>query len=218
MEDGRRAMLASRAATVPAVVDEFSDRFRHTRVRRVLLAAGAAIFVAWWAWPVLTDRDDLVLAAGDPVLAASERAIATHVRDRGQRFLAAPSTVVSCDHAAVRAEVDRLDARRVVLAATVDGCDLSPLVAELRRAHRTVVVLVAPGLGEDAAPPGARLVDAGSIVGAEPIRTERPCEWWDEEFARPCGDDGVAVLRDDLGEITPRGIDRIGRAIAARLG
>jgi hypothetical protein len=189
-------------------------------LRRSPAVLVAAAFLLWWQWPWVAGHDDRldVLSASDTLLAASERALATHVRDLGMSFATMPPEVRSCDEATVRAEVERRDPVAVVLAATGSGCDLAPLVDALRAGGRTVVVVVEPGTGPTSAPAAARVVDAGAIVGATRVRTERPCEWWDRSVDLPCADGGVAVVRDDRGAVTDRGIDRIGRAVAARLG
>jgi hypothetical protein len=189
-------------------------------LRRSVAVLVVAAFVLWWQWPWVAGHDERldVLSASDTLLASSERAMATYVRDLGMSFAAMPPEVRSCDDARVRAEVERRDPVAVVLAATGSGCDLRPLVESLRSAGRTVVVLVEPGVDPANAPGAARVVDAGAIVGVTRVRTERPCEWWDQSIDRPCADGGIAVVRDDRGAVTDRGIDRIGRAVAARLG
>ncbi len=189
-------------------------------LRRSVASLVVVAFVVWWQWPWLAGHDDRldVLSASDPLLASGERAMATYVRDLGMSFAAMPTEVGSCEAAQVRAEVERRDPVAVVLAATGRGCDLGPLVDELRAAGRAVVVVVEPGVDPARAPAAARVVDAGPIVGVDRVRTERPCEWWDRSVDVPCADGGVAVVRDDRGAITDRGIDRIGRAVAARLG
>jgi hypothetical protein len=187
--------------------------------RRSLLVTGAVAVVAslvvvlWWSWPSLAGHDEqldvLVVAEGE--LLEARRSMDLRVRQTGQSLEwidLDPSWCGQLDE--LVAQIEASDPGRIVLSAT--GTCLPALLDRLP--DEDPVLVPVPGTTstpEFLAGLGDTVVDPVRLIGSRTPGLVFPCEWWDR-----CAE-GVVVVRDETGALTPDGGERLARLVVAAL-
>lgn len=188
-------------------------RRRSTVVTGVIVTAASLAVLLWWSWPSLAGHDEqldvLVVAEGE--LLEARRSMDLRVRQTGRSLEWIDLEPSWCDRLdELVGEIEERSPGRVVvsaagpcLAVLLDGLpDDDPILVPVPGTTSTPELLA--GLG-------ATVVDPARLIGSRAPGLVFPCEWWD-----PCTE-GVAVVRDETGALTPDGGERLARLVVAEL-
>lgn len=196
-------------------------------LRRPAVWLGAALAVVvggWWLWPTLSGHDAVndVLVVGDGDLATAKVPVERRLRERGLAVVDDLSAASWCEAATLLPDlIARFRPETVVVSFRANG-DCADGVGEVRRlvpGARHLVLVVQPGPGRmdeavrnaigAAAAEGVSVADATALLGGDEMPPAVGCAWWDD-----CGPDGAIAVRDDTGELTEAGGERIARVLA----
>ncbi len=179
-----------------------------------------AAALVWWQWPTITGHDtrtDIVLLT-DGFLTSTERPVTYRIREDGRSLLWDGGATSWCGAADAvrRIEAESNPAAIVLSFADATGCDTTALTDAVHAANGHSVVIVAQpgrsGIEAAADRAGATLIDPTRFIGAQPVATSMPCQWWES-----CTADGTIAVRISDGSITAEGGDRVARMIVAEL-
>ncbi len=180
------------------------------------VVAATIVVLLWWVWPSIAGHDEqldvLVVAEGE--LLEARRSMDLRVRQTGQSLEWLDLQPGWCDDPealdGLVADIEDRSPGRVVLSAA--GICLGELVDRLPDADPVLVPI--PGTTstpELLAELGDTVVDPVRLIGTPGPGVVFPCEWWER-----CTE-GVAVVRDDQGSLTPDGGERLARLVVANL-
>lgn len=184
------------------------------RIAWLVALAGALCVAAWWVWPSWNGSDGKldVIVISDPALAAGEVTIARNLRADGHTAEYGPVVADWCAAApAVADAVAQRSPSTVVLSfAALGACGPDGVQQAVAAAGgRRVIVVLQAGDASDVAAAAGRVVDPARMVGADPVPTRMPCQWWEI-----CDQTGHIDVRGPDGQLTGAGLDRLARMLA----
>lgn len=189
-----------------------------SRAWLAIAGVGLAAAATWYLLPVVSGDHGDVAVYGGGTIESSFDELSYQLRDRGRdvTWIAAGSTW--CELAELALTADRVDV--IVLAPeAVGACGGDPVASTLDALHGDVHIVTVPlGSATDAttnatsvaASGGITVVDPTALLGADGTGT-MPCEWWDN-----CA--GTIAVRDDSGDLTDAGRERVARMVSAAIG